>query len=286
VSAGEDPDTQRARMRGNWERAAEGWGRQAERTRRIGMPVSSWMIEHAALQPGMRVLELAAGPGDTGFLAAELIQPGGTLISSDGAEAMVEVARRRAAELGITNAEFTPLELEWIDLETATVDVVLCRWGVMLSVDPGAVLHEIRRVVRPGGRTAIAVWDEAAANPWATIPTDVLVERGLAERPPPSGPGMFALAAPGRLQEALEDAGFIEVMVEAIPLPRRYAGAEEFVAEIRDLSVAFGEALAGVSEDVRTEVTAAIGERLEPYRDETGEGFMLPGSSLGAAAAA
>jgi hypothetical protein len=73
VSAG-DPDLQRAEMLERWELAAAGWGKRAVRTRAWGMPVSIWMIEHAELQPGLRVLELAAGPGDTGFLAAELIR--------------------------------------------------------------------------------------------------------------------------------------------------------------------------------------------------------------------
>ena len=168
--SGSDPDTQRVEILDRWEQAAAGWGKQAGRVREMGMPVSMWMIEHLELQPGQRVLELAAGPGDTGFLAAERIQPGGTLLSTDAAEAMLKVARARAGELGIENVEFSRIELEWIDLPTAGVDAVLCRWGVMLSVDPGAAMGEMRRVLRPGGRLAVAVWDESERNPWATIP--------------------------------------------------------------------------------------------------------------------
>ena len=112
----EDPDVERAEMLARWEGAAAGWGRRADRVRDMGMPVSAWMIDHLALQPGQRVLELAAGPGDTGFLAAELIKPGGTLISSDATEAMLEIARERARQMGIDNVEFRQLELEWIDL--------------------------------------------------------------------------------------------------------------------------------------------------------------------------
>src|SRR5580704_14753451 len=99
-----------------WESAAQGWGNRADRVRAWGMPVSVAMIDALALQPGQRVLELAAGPGDTGFMAAELVAPGGTLICSDGAEAMLEVARQRAAAQGISNVEFRLLDLEWIDL--------------------------------------------------------------------------------------------------------------------------------------------------------------------------
>src|ERR1700761_8623925 len=132
------------------------------------MPVSVAMIDALALQPGERVLELAAGPGDTGLMAAELTRPG-TLISSDGAEAMLDVARARARALGIDNVEFRQLELEWIDLPTASIDAVLCRWGIMLIVDPEAAAQEIRRGLRAGGRAAFSVWDAPERNPWATI---------------------------------------------------------------------------------------------------------------------
>jgi len=86
----DEADAQRAEMLGVWERAAPGWGERADEQRAFGMPVSAWMIDHLELHPGEELLELAAGPGDTGFMAAELIQPGGTLICSDAAEAMIE----------------------------------------------------------------------------------------------------------------------------------------------------------------------------------------------------
>src|ERR1700753_1301991 len=144
-------ETQRAELLDAWDQQAPGWGRQADGTRAVGMPVSAWMIEHAQLQPGETILELAAGPGDTGFMAAERVLPGGRLICSDGSEEMLTVAKERADEQGVPNVEFKQLQLEWIDEETASVDVILCRWGFMLPVDPAAAFRECRRVLRPGG---------------------------------------------------------------------------------------------------------------------------------------
>ena len=70
--------------RDRWAGVAAGWERYADAFRARTMPVSMWMVEAVEPQPGQTVLDLAAGIGDTGFLAAELVQPGGTLITNSG----------------------------------------------------------------------------------------------------------------------------------------------------------------------------------------------------------
>lgn len=281
----EDVEAQREQLLERWEGAAPGWARRADSVRANGMPVSAWMIDHLDLQPGQTVLELAAGPGDTGFLAAELILPGGTLISSDGTEAMLEVARERARRLEIKNVEFKRLELEWIDLPAASVDAIVCRWALMLSVEPGAALRECRRVTRPGGCLAIAVWAQAGANPWATIPADALVRLGHVPPPDPNVPGMFALSDPVRLAEIVADAGFVDVVVNAIELNRSYPGLDELLFETRDLSRSFGEVYERLSEAQRDQLVAEIATLAQPFTAADGS-LKLPGSSLVAAASA
>ena len=80
-----------------WEEAAPGWVRRQAMLRAFGAPVSAWLIDAIAVQPGQRVLELAAGLGETGMLTAELLAPGGVAIISDQAEGMLAGARERAA---------------------------------------------------------------------------------------------------------------------------------------------------------------------------------------------
>jgi SAM-dependent methyltransferase len=280
-----DPDAVRSEILARWERAAPGWGRQAERWREFAMPVSAWMIEHLELQPGQRVLELAAGPGDTGFMAAELVVPGGALITSDASDAMLEVARERARELGVENVEFKRLELEWIDIPTASIDAVLCRWGVMLTVDPAAAAQEMRRVLRPGGRLALAVWDQPEFNQWMTIPDRALVELGHSPLPDPDGPGPFSLSAPGELQEILEAAGFLDVLVEPLELPHAPTTVDEQIEEKLDLSRMFAETYDGLSDDERAAVKTKIGELAEPFTGADGL-ITPPARALVAAAEA
>ena len=167
----------------HWEEAASGWVARQATLRELSAPVSHWMIDAVDPQPGQRVLELAAGLGETGFLAAEMVAPVGGVITSDQADAMLDGARKRAGELNLTNVEFQVLNAEWIDLPVASVDVVFCRWGYMLMVDPLAALTETRRVLRPEGHVALAVWDAIEHNPWALLPGAELAERGLIEPP-------------------------------------------------------------------------------------------------------
>src|SRR5688572_27672491 len=100
-----DAEAYRADSRERWEGAARGWARYREALLRDTMEVTRWMLDAAGLQPGHTVLELAAGTGDTGLMAAELAAPGGKVIITDGAEAMVEAARERAKEVGAANVE-------------------------------------------------------------------------------------------------------------------------------------------------------------------------------------
>jgi len=116
------------------------------------------MIRELGPQPGDTVLELAAGAGDIGFEAAAIVGETGRLISTDFSPAMLEAAQRRGAELGIENVEYRVMDAEHLELDADSVDRVLCRFGYMLMADPAAALAETRRVLRPGGRLALAVW--------------------------------------------------------------------------------------------------------------------------------
>ena len=263
-------DDYRRESRARWGAAATGWERRRDAMRRITMPVSAWMVDAIDPQPGQTVLEVAAGPGDTGFLAAELIQPGGTLITSDFAPEMLTVAQRRAEELGITNVRFKQIDAESIDLDAGTIDGVLGRWGYMLMADPVTALGQTRRVLKPGARLALAAWSGPDENPWSALPARELIRRGLEEPPDPDAPGQFAWAPEGVIAERLEEAGFVDYEIAAVDFTIAYASAEDWWATTSDMSMRFADATRAMDAAARAEIMAALAEAAAPYTDGDG----------------
>jgi SAM-dependent methyltransferase len=283
--SGGDAEAHRRASAEHWEEAAPGWVRRQRAIRELGAPVSHWMVQAIDPQPAQRVLELAAGVGETGLLAAELVAPAGGVILSDQAEGMLDGARARAAELGLTNVEFQTWNAEWIDLPVASVDAVLCRWGYMLMADPLAALLETRRVLRPGGRLALAVWDAASANAWALVPMSVLRERGLVAAPDGDRPGPFALGDADRVYSLLMHAGFAEAAVEAIDVRHRHESFDAFWETMLDISRELHDTVLAQPAKEIERLRSDVAARLAPYTASDGS-LSIPGRSLVAVASA
>jgi SAM-dependent methyltransferase len=252
-------DDYRAESRARWGGQATGWESRRDALRTATMPVAAWLIEAIDPQPGQTLLELAAGTGDTGLLAAELIEPGGTLISSDFAPEMLAAAQRRAEELGVANVRFKQIDADTsIDVEAASIDGVLCRWGYMLLADPATALRETRRVLRPGARVALAAWAAPEGNPWSVLPNRPLIERGLAPAVDPDAPGQFAWADDVRIVEHLEAAGFTEHHVEALDFTMTYASVDDWWDAQAATSSRFAAGLAAAGEEDVAAVRAEL----------------------------
>lgn len=265
------------RIRKAWDSQAQSWYEQRESLLAASRPVHEWLVDHLEPKNGQRVLEIAAGPGDTGFMAAPRLGAG-RLLSTDIAPAMVEVARKRGAELGVRNVDFRVLDAQAMDFADASFDGVLCRWGFMLMPDPAAALRECRRVLVPGGRLVFAVFTGPDENPFASIPARILVEAGLAPPSPGWQPGILALADRSRLQALLDGAGFASTHIEAVDMTWTFVDADHYWAFLVDLT-ALGPLLRSLSNAARGAVRAAVDHRLARFT--RADGISLPSRCWG-----
>jgi SAM-dependent methyltransferase len=277
-----EPDDYRRTSYETWEAMAPGWERRRDYIWESSRAVGEWMVRELDPKPGDTVLELGAGPGDTGFAAAAVLGEQGRLISTDFSPDMVEVARRRGAELGHRNVDHRVIDAERIELETESVDGVLCRFGYMLMANPAAALAETRRVLRPGGRLALAVWGPPERNPWAAIGGRMLMERGHMPPPEPGAPGIFSMGSEERIRAMLEDAGFAGVRVEEIATRFTFSDVDDFVSFAADTGGPFAMVIRGLADDELETIKAQLAEAFAPFAADGG--YELPGVALVAAA--
>jgi len=247
-----------------WRSVAAGWERQRELFAAATTALTERMIELLEPQPGQRILDLAAGPGEVGFRVLPLIQPGGALLSTDVAPEMVEVARWRAATLGLEGIEFAVEDAARMTLPTASVDGVICRFGLMLVPDMESAAAEIARVLRPGARVVLAVWASSRVNPWITAAGRAALDLGFTDPPDHDAPGPFRLGDPELLRSVVEGGGLQVEAVEEVVVDWKADSTDAWWDATRDTS----RMLSGLLERLTPAETAALRERSEENLQE------------------
>jgi len=271
-------DELRAQLHAMWAQVAPSWEQHADYVDARGALVTEEMLELAAPQPGERVLELACGPGGLGIAAAERVAPDGEVVLSDVAAEMTAIAARRVDASGLDNVTTLDLDLERIDQPDDSYDLVLCREGLMFAPDPGRAVREIARVLRPGGRVAIAVWGPRERNPWLGLVLDSVSAQLGKPVPPPGAPGPFSLADADELAGLLDAAGLVEVAVRDLPVPMRVGSFDEWWARTSALAGPLATILSSLPEPAARALRARAHEAVRPY--ETSAELQFPGVTL------
>jgi SAM-dependent methyltransferase len=276
-------DEYRQASRRIWEDMAAGWESDRGSVWDASHGIGEWLVDALDPQPGETVLELAAGVGDTGFAAARRLGATGRLITTDFSEPMLQAARRRADELGVSNTEFRALDAERMDLDDGSVDGVLCRCGYKLIEDPAAALAETRRVLADGGRVTFSVWGDPERNPWASIPSRVLLEHTGAQPPDPDAPGIFAMASEQRTRDLVEGAGLEPRRVETVDMEWRFDSLDDYWHYVTDLAGAVAMVVRALPAADQAAVRERVERRVEPHAE--GGGYRFPGVCLNVLAA-
>lgn len=269
-------------QREQWNKDGAAWRRWTPTLERWYGVATRQMLDLARIQPGQRILDIAAGAGEPAVSAAERVGPGGYVLATDISEGIVELALQVARERGLTQIATRAMDGEKLDIPDASFDAVLCRLGLMYMPHPVTALCEWRRVLRPGGRVAVAVFSTPDRNSWGALPASIIRRR--AQLPPPvSGqPGPFSLGGPGLLENLFRQAGFADAEVHAVPVPHGAASAAGYVRVAREAFGGFNAMMAHLPLQERESVWNEVEGAMRSF--ESPGGFEVPGECLVGAA--
>jgi ubiquinone/menaquinone biosynthesis C-methylase UbiE len=261
-----DAKLQRRVQRYGWDKAAgayeRSWAKQLE-------PAQTMLLDMAAIEAGVRVLDVACGSGLVTLRAAARIGAKGQAIGTDISEQMVAAARENAVRAGLTHVRFERMDAEDLQFEDASFDVVLCALGLMYVPDPRKALREFHRVLRPGGRAVAAVWGQRDKCGWAELfpIVDARVQSEVC-------PLFFGLGTGSALQQTFEAVGFGACRSARLHIELLYRTDEE-ACEAAFLGGPVALAYDRFAEMVRGEAREEYLSSIQPYRTE--EGYAIPG---------
>jgi len=247
----------------NWGRkeSADWWSAgQAARQQTLGA-ATEMMLDLAGVQPGSRVLDVAAGTGDSTLIAARRVGPMGYVLAADISASMLNFAAEAARKEGLTNVETRVVDAENLPLDADSFDAAICRIALMLFPNPVKALTEMRRVVKPGGKVAVIVFSAIEKNPYHEIPLGIIRRLGKIPPPAPGEPWMFALGDPLALEDLYKQAGFLNVSVRALPIQRRFPSTVDAIRNMRNNVGDLREIMSRLNEADRERAWAEIEQK-------------------------
>jgi SAM-dependent methyltransferase len=266
--------------REQWERkeTADWWSAAQARRRQIYGAATEKMLDLAGVQAGSRVLDVAAGTGESTLMAAQRVGGRGYVLATDHSSSMLSVTAEAARKEGLKNVETRVMNAENLELDVDSFDAVICRQALMLFPNPAKGLTEMRRVVKPEGKVAVIVFSALEKNPYQGIVFAIVQRLGNIPPPSPGEPWMFALGGPGALENLYRRAGFLNVSVHTIPIQRRFPSAADDIRRMRNGAGDMRELMNRLNETERERAWVEIEEQLRQF--EGPNGFEAPGEVL------
>ena len=219
------------------------------------------MLDAARVTPGMQVLDVCSGPG---MLAAGALQRGAEAIGLDFSVEAVELARRL-----VPNGRFQQGDAQALPFPEASFDAALCGYGLMHVPEPAIAMREILRVLRPGGRAALSVWDASGVG--FTLVYEAVRARGSMDVALPHGPDFFQFGSPERMRAALFEAGFADADAYSFQQNWHVANADRYIESILTGTVRARAVLAAQSGAAADGVRSYISDYLTRFRAPTGD---------------
>lgn len=250
----------------SWTETAKYWIQYSATIRAMFAPLTNALIEHAGINEGQTVLDVAGGPGEPGLTIAEKVGPNGSVTCTDAVAEMVEAARNDATRRGLTNVQFHQCSADSLPFPDNYFDTTVCRLGIMLVPDPLAAVREMLRVTKPGGRLALAVWHKSEINPFCYVVTNVMAQHVNAPAADPDAPNAFRFAESGKLANVLTEAGAREVEERVVKFNiQAPISAHEFWIMRSRTSDTLREKLAKLSTEEQTQIADEVQQEVKEF---------------------
>ena len=226
-------------------------------------PHGAAILDYLGASGAAQVLDIAGGTGEPGLSIAKHLGAGGRVVITDLSEGMLAVAREKVK--GASYVEFEIADANDLPFPASTFDAVSCRHGFMFFPDMQRTAREMARVLKPGGKAAIAVWAGPEKNFWITCMMENITKHIPVPSTAPGAPGMFRCAQPGLLVGIFRDAGFRVAEERMVPCILPVSGPEEYWNMMTEIAAPFVAALkdapTATVAKVKADVLAAMGER-------------------------
>ena len=194
----------RAVQRRDWNEASKGWRDWSEFIDRSTAPVSERLVAMAGVEPGDRVLDVAAGYGEPSLTAAKTVGAQGEIVATDISAGMMEYGRERAAAAGLQNVRFIESDAVSLDFPPGSFDASLSRWGIIFEPDGEGAAGRVRGFLKPGARMAISSWGPPERVPFLAVPMGTVMKLLDVPPPPPGTPGPMSRPTPAAIGGLLE----------------------------------------------------------------------------------
>ena len=275
ANAAFDAEQFKQTTRAQWEAAADAWSRWGEFLGDWLGQATEAMLGMAAVVPGARVLDVAAGAGEQTVAAARRAGRKGRILATDISPAILRHAKAQAEAAGLANVETLELDGERHDtLPEGSFDAAISRVGLIYFPDQQRALAGIRKALRPGGRFAAVVYSTPEKNAFFSIPVAIIRRRAKLPPPAPGQPGPFSLGGDGVLAQTLQRAGFREIEVRRVDSPVKLPSAADCVRFERESFGALHQMMTSLSEAERAATWDEIERELARF--EGAGGFIGP----------
>ena len=248
------------------------WTEKADRYEATDRWLARRFEADVAIEPTDHVLDIGCGTGKSTRDAARRATSG-SVLGVDLSSRMLDEARRRSAEEGLTNVEFLHADAQIHRFESSTYDLAISVFGAMFFADPVAAFANIGRGLRPDGRIGLLVWQRFEHNEWLTEIFDALAAGRNLPTPQAGSPGPFGLADPDALTEILHDAGFVDEVVTSLTEPVVLgADADDAWAFVSEMGFVRG-LTDGLDDETKTHAMRNLRSRINAH--ETHDGVLF-----------